>query len=171
MVKSSRVRLAVGPQNSRPRHYSSSARGRHPRGCPTGFGYTRSHVSAPWGVKSITNSSRYKERPTRQTSQLLFMPSASSFGRSPWCGQFVNSTTRAQKLTASSAISHDLRMTLGRTLLSLVRSRMVAQLERCGCPILYTLVPFFFCFSSKTTEKHAGHFFSGVKLYFFFFGK
>ena len=29
-------------------------------------------------------------------------------------------------------------MTLGTTLLSLVRSRVVAQLERCGCPILDT---------------------------------
>ena len=32
-------------------------------------------------------------------------------------------------------------MTLGMTLLSLVRSRVVAQLELCRCPTLYTLVP------------------------------
>ena len=40
-------------------HYSSNARGRHTGGCPTGVGLTRRQVSVPWGVKSITNSSRY----------------------------------------------------------------------------------------------------------------
>ena len=82
MVESSRVRPAVGPQNSRPRQCSSSARVRHPRGCPTGVGYTRSHVSAPWGVKSITNSSRYKERPTRQTNVPAIIYAVSELVRS-----------------------------------------------------------------------------------------
>ena len=40
------------------RHYNSDARGRHPRGCPIGVSLTRRQVSVPWGVKSITKSSR-----------------------------------------------------------------------------------------------------------------
>ena len=56
---------------------------------------------------------------------------------------------KAQQLTAPSAVSHDLPMTLGKTMLSLVRSRVVAQLERYGCPILYTLVPEFQLFPDK----------------------
>ena len=50
------------------RHYSSNARGRHPRGCPTGVGLTRRHVSGPWGVKSITNSSRYNAQRDKKVS-------------------------------------------------------------------------------------------------------
>ena len=52
-------------------------------------------------------------------------------------------------------------MTLGTTLLSLVRSRVVAQLERCGCPILYALVPNFLFFPKKTEERFKGQFFRG----------
>ena len=118
------------------RHYSSNARGSHPRGFPNGVGFTRRQASVPWGVKSITNSSRYNA----QRDKNLHPPSASSFGRPPRCGHFVNSTTRAQKFSAPSATGHYLPMTLGTTLLSLVRSRVVPQLKRCGCPILCTLV-------------------------------
>ena len=50
-------------------------------------------------------------------------------------------------------------MALGTTLLSLVRSRVVAQLERCGCPILYTLVPNFQCCPEKNNKKKGGEFF------------
>ena len=48
------------------------------------------------------------------------------------------------------------KMTLGTTLLSLVRSRVVAKLKRCGYPILYTLVPNMLylnlCFFQKKTD-------------------
>ena len=44
-------------------------------------------------------------------------------------------------------------MTLGTTLLSLVRSRVVAQFERCRCPILYSLVPNFFSLFPQKAEK------------------
>ena len=40
------------------RQYSSNGGGTHPRGRPTGVGLTRRHVAVPWGVNSITNSSR-----------------------------------------------------------------------------------------------------------------
>lgn len=63
------------------------------------------------------------------------------FGRPPGCDHPANSTKKGRTLAAPSPINHNLRMTWGRTLLSLVRSRVVAQLERCGCPILYTAVP------------------------------
>ena len=86
------------------RHYSSNVRERHPRGCPTGVALTRRQVSVPWGVKSVTNSSRYntqrdKVSATAAVSELL--RSAASVRH------FVNSTTRAQKLTTPSAINHD----------------------------------------------------------------
>ena len=59
----------------------------------------------PWGVKSVTSSSRYNA----ERDNLL--PSASSFGRPLWCGHYVNSMKRAQKLTAPPAttswVSHD----------------------------------------------------------------
>ena len=57
-------------------------------------------------------------------------------------------------------------MTLGTTLLSLVRLRVVAQLkrvaqlERCGCPILYLN----FCFLLKKTETQEAVFF-GVDIF------
>ena len=41
------------------RRYSSCARRTHPCDGPTVIGMTRRHVSVPWGVKSITNSSLY----------------------------------------------------------------------------------------------------------------
>ena len=80
---------------------------------------------------------------------------------------FVNSTTRAQKPTAPSAISHDMPMTLETTLLSLVRSRVVAQLERCGCPI-YTLVPILYFFPYKINKKNVKASFFGGEFFRFF---
>ena len=50
-----RKAIVCPPQNG---HYSSNAGASHPRGCPTGVGLTRRQGSVPWGVKSITNSSR-----------------------------------------------------------------------------------------------------------------
>ena len=44
-------------------------------------------------------------------------------------------------------------MTLESTLVSLARSRVVAQLKRCGCSILYTLVPKFVFILEKISEK------------------
>ena len=44
-------------------------------------------------------------------------------------------------------------MSLETTLLILVRSRVVAQLERCGCPIFYTLVPKFQFFPEKKLKN------------------
>ena len=76
-------------------------------------------MSVLWGVKSIANLSRYNAQ--RDKSLGCCRQRARSVGRS----YVVNSTTRAQKLTAPSAISHDLPVTLGTTLLSLVRSRVV----------------------------------------------
>ena len=43
-------------------------------------------------------------------------------------------------------------MALGATLLSVVRSRVVAQLERCGCPALYTLSPNFLLYAEKNRQ-------------------
>ena len=122
------------------RHCSSCARVTHPCGGPTIIGLPRRQVSVPWGVKSVTNSSHYNA--SAATSQ-LFSPSQSSVGRSPRCGHLANSAPRAQKAVAPSAIGQDLRRTLGTTLVSLVRTRVVAELERCSCPILYSLVPNF----------------------------
>ena len=122
------------------RHYSSNARGSHPHGYPTGVGLTRRQVSVPWGVKSVINSSRYNAQ--RDKSLRYCRQRARSVGR---LGAVILSTRRreTQKLTAPSASSDDLSMALGKTLLSFVRSRVVAQLERCGCPILHTPVPKF----------------------------
>ena len=50
------------------RHYSSNARRRHPRGCPTGVGLTRKQVSVARGVKSTTNSSRYNAQRDKSLS-------------------------------------------------------------------------------------------------------
>ena len=60
-------------------------------------------------------------------------------------------------------------MTLGTTLVSLVHSRVAAQLERWGCPILYNLAP---KFPEKPKNVMASFF--GVGLFgfaWFFFGK
>ena len=54
-------------------------------------------------------------------------------------------------------------MALGKTLLSLVRLQVVAQLERCGCPILYTPVPKFQRFPEKTEKLN---FFGTIVFYF-----
>ena len=54
-------------------------------------------------------------------------------------------------------------MTLGTTLLSLVRSRVVAQLERCGCPLLYTLVYLNFSFFPKKLKNYYRPVCPGVK--------
>ena len=50
------------------RHYSSNARGRHPRGCPAGVGLTPRQVLVPWQVKSIINSSRYNAQRDKSIS-------------------------------------------------------------------------------------------------------
>ena len=114
------------------RHYSSNARGIHPRGCPNGVGLTCRQVSLPWGVKFTTNSSRYNAQ--RDKSLSYRRQGARSVGR---LGA-VTLSTRRRELRSSqnvpSAINHDLSMTLRPTLLSLVRS--VAQLERCGCTLV-----------------------------------
>ena len=118
-------------------HDSSNARGNHPHGCPTAVCLTGRQVSVFWEVKFIANSLRYNAQHDNKISATYCHQRGRSFGRLAWCGHFVNSTKRAQQLTAPSAVSHDLPMTLGTTLPSLVRSRAVAQLERCVCPILY----------------------------------
>ena len=93
--------------------------------------------------------------PTRRKSQLLLSPS--SFGRTPRRGRFVNSTERAQKLIAPSAISHDLPMAVGTTLLSLVRSLAVAQLGQRGCPTMS-----YICSFLEKLKKLEAASFSGV---------
>ena len=133
--------IIVHPAQNRP--YSSCARGTHACGGPTAIGLTRRQVSVPWGVKSITNSSRNNAQRLPKATKSQLLPSPSSVGRPPRCGHLVNSATRAQKAIAPSAFGHDLRVTLGTTPVSSVRSRVVAQLERWGCPILYGHVPKF----------------------------
>ena len=64
--------------------------------------------------------------------------------RAPPTVSFRGSNHR--QLTAPSTISHDVSMTLRTTLLSVGRSRVRALLERCSCPIVYTLVPVFLFF-------------------------
>ena len=98
------------------RHYSSNARGSHARGCPIGVGLTRKQGSVPWGVKSITNSSRYELCNAQRDKSLSYCPQrARSVGRLG-AVTLLNSTKRARKLTAPSASSHDLPMALGTTL-------------------------------------------------------
>ena len=58
-------------------------------------------------------------------------------------------------------------MTLGTTLLSLVRSRVVAQLERCSCPILHAVVPKFRFFALKKLKKNLGSIFFGIEVFRF----
>ena len=65
---------------------------------------------------------------------------------------FVNSMTRAQKLTAPSVVCHDAAENelWSDPAQRCALARGVAQLERCGCPILYTLlVPKFLVFFSE----------------------
>ena len=50
------------------RYYSSNAGGRHPRGCPTGVGLTRRHVSVPWRAQSVTDSSRHNVQRDKRLS-------------------------------------------------------------------------------------------------------
>ena len=131
--------IIAHPAQNRP--YSSCACGTHAC-CGPIMGLTRRQVSVPSRVKPITNSLRNNAQSclTRQSSQLL--PSPSSVGRPPWCGRFVNSATRAQKASTPSAFGHALRMALETTPVrpNPVRSRVVAQLERWGCPILHSRV-------------------------------
>ena len=127
--------------------------------CANGFGLTRRHVSVPWGVKSITTT-RHASTPNVTKVLATAVPGASSFGRPPRCCHLVNSTTRAQKLTAPSAISHDLPTTLRMTLLSLVRSRVVAawavRLPDPLHPFYSTLI---LLFSFRNTDNFNGQFF------------
>ena len=58
-------------------------------------------------------------------------------------------------------------MTLGTTLLSVVRSRVLAHLERCGCPILYPLVPQPFRIFPEILKNFEG-FLSGGENFSFF---
>ena len=114
---------SVVSQNNSPlgteHHYIDNARASLMRGCPTGVGLTHRQVSVFSGVKFITNSSRYNAQCDENLS--CCPQSAHSVGRLG-AVTFVNSTKRAQQFTAPSAISHDLPMTLGTTLPSLVRS-------------------------------------------------
>ena len=77
------------------RHFSSNARGSHPRGCPNGVGLTRRQVSVPWGVKSITNSSRYNAQ--RDKSLSCRRQQARSVGRL----SAVNLSYRRRELRSS----------------------------------------------------------------------
>ena len=130
-----------------------------------------SHRSRP-GSYIVVADGVLLQRPTRQMSQLVTMPSASSFGLPRPCGHFVNSTKRAQKLTAPSATSHGLSMALGTTLLcSLVRPGVMAQFERRGCLILHTLAPSFIVFLKKTAKLRERLDFSGLNFFSFFFPK
>ena len=52
----------------------------------------------------------------------------------------MKSATKAQKATAPSAFGYVLRRTGGTNLSSFLCSRVAAQLERWGCPIIYSLV-------------------------------
>ena len=90
----------VHPAQSR--NYSSNARGRHPRGCPSGVSLTRRQVSVPWGVKSITNSSRYNAQ--RDTNRSYCRQRARSVGRLG-AVTFVNSTTRSSPRLLRSAMT------------------------------------------------------------------
>ena len=71
-VESSRVRTSVGSQNNRPPSTEPSLKQQRSRKTPTrlstGVSLTRRHVSVPWGVKSITNSSRYNAQRDKSLS-------------------------------------------------------------------------------------------------------
>ena len=94
----------VHPAQSR--HYSSNARGRYPRGCPTGVGLTRRHVSVPSGEKSITNSSRYNAQRNKSLS---------------YCRQ------RARSVGHLSAVTLSTRQQELRSSLRFLRSGMTCQ--------------------------------------------
>ena len=59
-------KIIVHPAQNTP--CSSNALGKHRRGCPTGVSLTRRHVSVPWEVKSVTNSSRYNAQRDKRLS-------------------------------------------------------------------------------------------------------
>ena len=119
------------------RHYTSCARETHPCGGPTVIGLTRRQVPVPWGAKSITNSLRYNAQHDKVSAIALTGLSRSATSvRSP-----CELGRESPEAIAPSALGHHLRIPLGTTLVSLVRSRVVAELERWGCPILYSLVP------------------------------
>ena len=115
------------------RHDSSCVGGTHLCGGPTVIDLTRRQNKSP--------PTRHATTPNATKSRLS--PSPSTVGRPPRCSHLVISTTRARKAVAPYTCCHDLRTTLGTTLVKLVRSRVVAQLERWGCPILYSHVPIF----------------------------
>ena len=132
------LEIIVHPAQNR--LYSSCASGTHGCGGPTVIALTRRQVSVPLGVKSITNSSRKDAQRFPKAKKSQLMPSPSSVGRPPRCVHLANSATRSQKAIAPSAFGHDYRMTLRTTPVSFVRSQVVAQLKRWGCPILCGLV-------------------------------
>ena len=98
-------------------------------------------VSVPWGMKLFTNASHYNAQ--RDKSLSYCRPRARSVGRLG-AVTLSNSTTRAQKLIAPSAISHD--NDLGN---ELVQSRALASgdtaravrlprpLHACTCTLVF----------------------------------
>ena len=116
----------------------------------------------PWGVKPVTNVA--PQRPTRQKSQLL--PSARWVGRPTPCGHFVNLTKRAKKLTAPSATSHNLRMTLEKP--SSVLSARKWWHSSSGAATRSS-TPFYlsFCFMQKKSRTLILRFFSSLTVFCF----
>ena len=92
--------------------------------------------SVPWVVKPVTTTRHATTH--RATKSQLFCPHRTL---SISLLDAVNLRTRPREhrklFIAPTAFSHDLRTTLGTTLLvRLVRSQVVPHLERCGCPNL-----------------------------------
>ena len=119
------------------RHYSSNAPGRHPRGCPTGAGLTRTHVSMPWGVKSITNLPRYNAQRNKSPAIAVSDLVRSAASVRSLC-QLDDESSEAHCAFCDQPLPAN---DLGNDPAQPHASRVVAQLERCRCPILDTLVP------------------------------
>ena len=116
------------------RHYSSYARGHRPCGGRTAVGLTRRQVSGPCGVKFITNSSCYSTQRDKDSAIARTELSRSTLS--------VRSPCELGHESPESYCAF-FRMLYRAILVSILRSRVVAPLERRGCPIFYGFVPNF----------------------------
>ena len=124
------------------------------------------HRPGSWAGVGALGSEIHRQLVTQQRPTLAQRDKVSAIARPPRCGDLVNSAKRAQKAIAPSAFGHDLRMTLGTTPASPVRSRVVAQLERWGCPILYSPAVYLDVRKNPTAETSRRQF-SGSKCFGF----
>ena len=121
-----------------------SAQNRHYRsgGGPTVIALTRRQVPVPRGVKSTNNWSHYNAQRDKVSAIIALAGVNRSTTLVRSLCEVAHKSPKCYE-NCAYAVGHDLRMTLRTTLVSLVRSRVVAQLERWSCPTLDSLVPEF----------------------------